>query len=33
MNIANHEQLADAEPEYEEAEYVEPVLADNDIPF
>lgn len=32
-NIANHEQLADAEPEYEEAEYVEAVLADNDIPF
>lgn len=33
LNIANHEQLAAAEPEYEEAEYVEPVLADNDIPF
>lgn len=32
-NIANHEQLADAEQEYEEAEYVEAVLADNDIPF
>lgn len=33
MNIADHEQLASAEPEYEDAEYVEPVLADNDIAF
>lgn len=34
MNIANHEQLADQEPEYvEEADYIEPDLADHDIPF
>lgn len=33
LNIANHEQPADAEPEYEEAEYAEPALADNDIKF
>lgn len=33
LNIANHEQLADAEPEYEDAEYAEPALADNDIQF
>lgn len=33
LNIANHEQPADAEPEYEDAEYAEPALADNDIKF
>ena len=33
INIADHEQLASAEPEYEDAEHVEPVLADNDIAF
>lgn len=34
MNIANHEQLADQEPEYvEEADYIEPDLADHDITF
>lgn len=34
MNIANHEQLADQEPEYvEEGSYIEQDLADHDIPF
>ena len=34
MNIANHEQLADQEPEYvEECGYIEQDLADHDIPF